>query len=151
MHIEIQDAVDCAHLPTQEKIEKWLAEAEKNLPDKNNLDDMELTIRIIDKDESAYLNSTYRHKKGPTNVLSFPDTPLPGFLADSLGDLAICADLVAEEAQEQQKSVEAHWAHLIIHGFLHLLGYDHEKDDEAEIMENLEIQILQNLGFKNPY
>lgn len=113
----------------------------------------EVTIRIVDKEEIAYLNSTYRHQNKPTNVLSFPadipkdvrmDIPL-------LGDIVICADVVFSEAIEQKKSLEAHWAHMIVHGILHLLGYDHEKDSDAEKMESEEIVILNILGFNNPY
>lgn len=113
----------------------------------------EITIRIVDVEEMTELNSTYRQKKGPTNVLSFPfdmpeevDVEIP-----ILGDIVICAEVVNREAQEQQKKPMAHWAHMIVHGTFHLLGYDHETDTEADIMEALEIEIMQSLGFPNPY
>ncbi|MDT8397485.1 MAG: rRNA maturation RNase YbeY [Pseudomonadales bacterium] len=111
----------------------------------------ELSIRVVDEEESAFLNSTYRHRQGPTNVLSFPGG---GMLPDGLcllGDLAICAPVVAREARAQHKNSEAHWAHMVIHGVLHLKGYDHEDSLDAQKMEELEIAILKSLGFANPY
>ena len=111
----------------------------------------ELSIRITDNDEATDLNQTYRAKAGPTNVLSFPaDVPTE---TDSglLGDLVICAPLVQLEAAQQQKPEEAHWAHLVIHGVLHLLGHDHQIPAEAKQMEELEIDLLGHLGFPNPY
>lgn len=111
----------------------------------------ELCIRIISKEESAHLNETFRHKTGPTNVLAFPYEDHAMEPIEACGDLAICAELVAEEAAEQHKSVQAHYAHLTIHGTLHLLGFDHIDDADAQIMEALEIKILNNLGFANPY
>ena len=114
-------------------------------------DEKELSIRIVDTEESRTLNLQYREKDRPTNVLSFPcdlpekvDVPL-------LGDLVICAQVVEREALEQNKSIEQHWAHMAVHGTLHLLGFDHETDSEAEVMERLEIKILDSLGFSNPY
>lgn len=109
-----------------------------------------LSIRIVDTEESAALNSQYRHKKGPTNILSFP-VPDEARHTGLLGDLAICAPVVKREAEEQQKPLQHHWAHLVIHGVLHLLGYDHEKPAEARTMETLEIRILAGLGIKDPY
>jgi probable rRNA maturation factor len=134
--------------PTTAKFKRW---ATTSLKEK--MPAAELTIRIVDKDEMTELNSTYRQKNKPTNVLSFPfdmpeeleeETPL-------LGDIVICAEVIDEEAIAQEKSVEAHWAHMVVHGVLHLLGYDHEQDQEAEVMEAEEIKILHLLGFKNPY
>ena len=108
-----------------------------------------LSIRIVDEEESAQLNSHYRHKQGATNILSFP---VPEGLPDSLlGDLAICAAVVAREAEEQHKSLDAHWAHMTVHGVLHLKGYDHEVPEEADAMETLETRILEQLGYQNPY
>jgi probable rRNA maturation factor len=113
----------------------------------------EMTIRIVDEAEMTNLNGTYRGKAYPTNVLSFPfdmpedvDLELP-----ILGDLVICASVVIKEAREQHKTVAAHWAHMVVHGTLHLLGYDHVKDSEAESMEAEEINILKSLGFSDPY
>ncbi len=114
---------------------------------KNKMPSAELTIRIVDKKEITELNSTYRHKNKPTNVLSFP-FDMPEECEDEipiLGDIIICAEVIQEESLQQEKTVEAHWAHMVVHGALHLLGYDHEKDHEAEIMEAEEIKILEGL------
>lgn len=126
----------------------------------------ECTLRIVDEAESAELNKQYRGKSGPTNILSFPfESPptcdlslLENGLVESelleielLGDLIICAPLVVKEAIEQNKSELQHWMHLIIHGGLHLLGYDHENDVEANVMETLECKAMDNLGYPNPY
>lgn len=118
-----------------------------------------LSLRIVSEAESQHLNNDYRGKNKPTNVLSFPmqmdevfvggDESQPDF--HMLGDLAVCARVVANEAKEQHKTLEEHWAHMIVHGMLHLQGYDHLEDDEAEQMEQLEINIMQKLGFANPY
>lgn len=136
---------DTPDLPTEAQCQIWVSHVIDNL--KLKLEG-EITIRIVSIDESAMLNETYRHKIGPTNVLSFPyDAPDELFS----GDLAICADKVKQEAVEQEKSLEAHWAHLIIHGVLHLLGYDHEIDTEAEEMEALEIMLMKQLNYTNPY
>ena len=111
----------------------------------------EMTVRIVDEPESQALNSDYRGKDAPTNVLSFP-SDLPDFIEEPLlGDLIICAQVVEREAQQQHKTREAHWAHMVVHGTLHLLGYDHIDDDEAEVMEALESQILTRLDYPAPY
>lgn len=138
-----------ADLPTEEDFQRW---ADIALCDD---DDAEVTIRIVDEDESRELNHQYRGKNKPTNVLSFPmELPeeLAGEMEDGLlGDLVICAPVVAREAAEQNKPLPHHWAHMVIHGMLHLQGYDHIEDDEAEEMESLEIKLLQQLGIENPY
>ena len=111
----------------------------------------EVTIRIVDEAESAELNRTYRHVAGPTNVLSFPfEAPAPLEIS-LLGDVVICAPVVAMEAREQNKTQEAHWAHMVVHGTLHLLGYDHLNDDDAARMESEERRILAKLGYTDPY
>lgn len=114
--------------------------------------DSEMTIRLVDEAEARELNHTYRHKDYATNVLSFP-ADVPDELLDIplLGDLVICVAVVEREAAEQGKSLEAHWAHLVIHGCLHLLGYDHIEDEEAEEMESLERELLAQLGHPDPY
>lgn len=114
-------------------------------------DDAELTIRIVDIEEVQTLNRDYRHKDAPTNVLSFPFEAPPGVDLPLLGDVIICAAIVVDEARAQGKAETAHWAHMVVHGVLHLLGYDHIEDDEAEQMEALEVEILQGLGFADPY
>ncbi|WP_028238690.1 rRNA maturation RNase YbeY [Stutzerimonas azotifigens] len=114
--------------------------------------DSELTIRLVDEAEGRELNRTWRHKDYATNVLSFPAEVPEGILdIPLLGDLVICVPVVEREAAEQGKALEAHWAHLVIHGCLHLLGYDHIDDDEAEEMEALERQLLAELGHPDPY
>lgn len=114
----------------------------------------ELTIRVVGAAESRKLNRTWRGKDKPTNVLSFPALPVGNGrheLVPELGDLAICAPVVAREAREQGKPAQAHWAHMVVHGVLHLLGYDHEVDRDAQIMEAREADILAGLGYSNPY
>lgn len=111
----------------------------------------EVTVRIVDEAESNELNLTYRGKDKPTNVLSFPFEAPPGLELPLLGDLVICRQVVEHEAAEQGKPLMAHWAHMVVHGSLHLLGYDHIEDDEAEEMEALERDIMQELGFADPY
>lgn len=111
----------------------------------------QVSIEIVDKSTSKELNKTYRNKDKPTNVLSFP-LDLPEIVEETLiGDLAICAEVVQVEANQQKKTVINHWAHLTIHGCLHLLGYDHIEEDEAEEMEAIEIKLLSDFGINNPY
>ena len=111
----------------------------------------EVSIEIVDEQTSQELNNTYRHKDKPTNVLSFP-LELPECVESELiGDLAICADVVEKEALEQNKPLLNHWAHMTIHGCLHLLGYDHVDEQEAEEMESLEVKLLAKLNIPNPY
>lgn len=143
---------DFADLPDVAQLQTWATAAvEKS-------GEWEVFLRVVDREESQQLNHDYRGKDKPTNVLSFPFDLPPGMTAEMmgeekmpLGDLVICAPVVAEEAGEQGKSLHAHWAHLVIHGILHLQGYDHILDHEAEVMENREIGILAALGFSDPY
>jgi probable rRNA maturation factor len=114
----------------------------------------EVGVRVVGPTESRRLNSRFRGKDKPTNVLSFPIAPLPGTPAGEarpLGDLVICPQVLRTEAREQHKTLRAHWAHLIVHGVLHLIGYDHEREAEASRMERREISVLRRLGFANPY
>lgn len=113
--------------------------------------EMEMTVRIVDEDESSQLNQTYRHKSGSTNVLSFPFEQAPGIEVPLLGDLVICAPVVEREAIEQHKTAKAHWAHMVVHGTLHLQGYDHISPADSAQMEQLETDILARLGYSNPY
>lgn len=133
-------------LPTAEQIEQWATAAVQP-----KSDEVEMTVRIVDEAESHALNLNYRGKDRPTNVLSFPFECPDEVELPLLGDLVICRQVVEREAQEQDKPVMAHWAHMVVHGSLHLLGYDHIEDDEAEEMESLETQIMTELGFADPY
>ena len=133
-------------LPTEEQIVQWATAAVQ--PEG---DEVEMTVRIVDEAESHELNLTYRGKDRPTNVLSFPFECPDEVELPLLGDLVICRQVVEREAAEQEKPLMAHWAHMVVHGSLHLLGYDHIEDDEAEEMESLETQIMQGLGFSDPY
>jgi len=110
-----------------------------------------LGVRIVNEAESAALNARYRGRAGATNVLAFPYQAPPGTRSDLLGDLVICAPVVNREARAQGKSAAAHWAHMIVHGIMHLRGYDHRTDAEAAVMERREPAVLRRLGFPNPY
>ncbi len=152
LDIDLQNASQEQAVPTDEQLSLWV-NSTLQMANYCATDDIpvELTVRIVDKDESQQLNSTYRNKEKPTNVLSFPfDGPEDIPLA-LLGDLVICAPVVKEEAQQQNKTEQAHWAHMVTHGTLHLLGYDHIEENEADKMETLEVQILESLGYADPY
>ena len=143
--VDLQIAFD-GEVPDVEQFQQWaeLALAEVT-------EDCELSVRLVDEQESADLNSTYRGKMGPTNVLSFPfDSSVP-IEPRLLGDLIICVPIVETEAKQQNKIVSHHWAHMVVHGCLHLLGYDHIETQEAEQMEALEVTILQSLKIDDPY
>ena len=133
-------------LPTEEQIVQWATAAVQPAGD-----EVEMTVRIVDEAESHELNLTYRGKDRPTNVLSFPFECPDEVELPLLGDLVICRQVVEREAADQEKPLMAHWAHMVVHGSLHLLGYDHIEDNEAEEMESLETQIMQGLGFDDPY
>lgn len=134
------------NLPEEQDFQRWVNAA--ILPFQA---EAELTIRLVDEAESRELNATYRHKDKSTNVLSFPFESPPEITLPLLGDLVICCQVVQREALEQNKALLAHWAHMTIHGCLHLLGYDHLTDEQAEEMETLETEILHNLGYSDPY
>lgn len=121
------------------------------LQNKKLAENAELTIRLVDTEEIQQLNKTYRQQDKPTNILSFPFEAPAYIPIDLLGDLVICHAIIEQEASEQQKQLTSHWAHIIIHGVLHLIGYDHIEDDEANKMEALEIELMLQLGFNNPY
>lgn len=144
--VDLQLATEAADIPEAQQFQHW---AETALAIRS--EDSELSIRIVDEAESQSLNHQYRGKEKPTNVLSFPFDVPDGIELPLLGDLVICAPVVAIEAIEQQKKPLDHWAHMVIHGILHLLGYDHIDDIEAEEMESIEIKLLANLDIANPY
>ena len=133
-------------LPDEALFQRWLDAAVIPFQE-----EAEVTVRLVDEPESHELNLTYRGKDKSTNVLSFPFEAPPGIELPLLGDLVICRQVVEQEAQEQGKPLEAHWAHMVVHGSLHLLGYDHIDDDEAEEMEALETEIMLALGYADPY
>lgn len=135
-----------ASLPAEADFQRWL---EAVLPQFQDV--AEVTVRLVDEAESHELNLTYRGKDKPTNVLSFPFEAPPEIELPLLGDLIICRQVVEQEAIEQEKALLAHWAHMVVHGSLHLLGYDHIVDDEAEEMESIETEIMQSLGYPDPY
>lgn len=146
IQVDVQYACSEDTLPTSRQISKWV-----NAAVPVGFGDAELAVRIVDCHESASLNERYRRLNKPTNVLSFPLHTPSNLPLRLLGDLAICAPIVESEALDQGKRRNAHWAHLVIHGVLHLLGYDHEADQDAAKMEFQEIRILGSLGYENPY
>ena len=160
--IELQNPYHYQQIPSESALQCWADAALQTAYQ----DDPSLLIRIVDEQESAGLNAEYRGKNYPTNILSFPFekpsielseeydidlTQLDELDDNHLGDLVICEPVLQKEAKQQGKSLEQHWAHLLVHGVLHLQGYDHISDEEAEIMETLEVEILGKLGFANPY
>ncbi len=146
MIVDLQIATEASDLPSQTDIEQWARAALQN-----GDPDAELSVRIVGNEESQTLNAHYRQKDKPTNVLSFPADLPEGVDIPLLGDLVICAPVVEVEAQQQGKTSQAHWAHMVVHGTLHLQGYDHIDDAEAEAMETLETQILCKMGYPAPY
>ena len=148
--LDLQLATSDEPPPSAADFERWL-----NAALAGRRDEAELSIRLVDADESQSLNAQYRGKDKPTNVLSFPFEAPEGIpsseLDHLLGDLVICAPVIAHEAKQQQKPELNHWAHMVVHGTLHLLGYDHQNDEEAIEMEQLERNILETLGIPDPY
>ena len=146
--VDVQYALDDSadFLPKPEQFKLWISTALSG-----RRTDAEVSVRIVGMAEGAMLNETYRQRKGPTNVLAFPVDESMDLVLAFLGDLVICAPLVEQEAREQSKSPAAHWAHLTVHGTLHLLGYDHHEAREADVMEGLEAEILAKLGYADPY
>jgi len=146
LELDLQVATTETDVPDSRQIQDWLRAALTG-----EREQAELTVRIVDRDEGTALNQRWRGRQGPTNVLSFPAEGLEQQLPQLLGDIVICAPVVRREATEQHKSLLAHWAHLVIHGALHLLGYDHVEPQQARTMEQKEIEILAQLGFPDPY
>lgn len=146
--VNVGYAVSRKGVPTSASFHQWVEAALRGARRRKAT---ELSIRIVDTDEGRTLNRDYRHKDYATNVLSFPVELPPGVKLPLIGDLVICAPVVAREAAEQGKRPRDHWAHMTVHGVLHLLGYDHIEDAEAEAMEALETRILAGLGIADPY
>ncbi|MCP4791366.1 MAG: rRNA maturation RNase YbeY [Gammaproteobacteria bacterium] len=157
--IDLQIATQEQDLPSHEQFQQWVS-----LASEGQTTQSDITIRLVDDAESQQLNADYRGKNQPTNVLSFPaqmdefeaEFSIPELIEEAggmgyLGDLVINAAIVKREALQQNKEAMEHWAHLVIHGCLHLQGYDHIEDDEAEQMEGLEIALLAAMGIANPY
>ena len=146
VELEVQYALEDAELPTQQDFLAWALAALKRCGKP-----VELVIRVVDEAESRDLNRRYRGKDQATNVLSFPFEAPPGIESRHLGDVVICAPVVKREALEQCKQASDHWAHMVVHGVLHLCGYDHQSEQDAEEMEALEKLILQDMGIADPY
>jgi probable rRNA maturation factor len=144
--MDIQNVSGFDNLPENELIVKW---AEQALDEQHK--DAEITLRVVDINEGLALNKEWRGRDSATNVLSFPVGEPVEHAPNLLGDIVVCAPIVEQEAKEQGKAIDAHWAHLVIHGILHLQGYDHESDEEANVMESKEIKILKEIGYTNPY
>jgi probable rRNA maturation factor len=145
--VSVQVVTTAKGLPSRASLSAWVQAALAGVRRRSVC----VTVRIVGKNESKALNSRFRGKQKPTNVLSFPFEAPPGTRSDLLGDVVICADVVRREAREQGKFERAHWAHMVVHGIMHLRGYDHERSREAAVMEARETRVLKTLGFPNPY
>jgi probable rRNA maturation factor len=146
LELELQRVSSADGIPTDADFSRWAQAALAGQRQR-----AELVIRVVDEEEITVLNRDYRYRDRPTNVLSFPFEAPPPVESDLIGDLVICAPVVAREALDQGKAAWAHWAHMVVHGVLHLLGYDHLSEAEAEAMEALEREILGGLGYPDPY
>jgi probable rRNA maturation factor len=144
--IELQCVSQAEGIPEERDFYRWVSAA---LAGRHQ--QAEVVIRVVDELESAHLNKTYRNKAGATNVLSFPFEAPEQVEMELLGDLVLCAPVIENESIQQHKTIESHWAHMTVHGVLHLLGYDHLHNDQAVKMESLETEILTSMGYKAPY
>ena len=147
LHVEVQCASEDSDIPDEQALHRWAQAAVTQGFDR----DAQLAIRVVDTEEGADLNESYRRGDGPTNVLSFVFEERDRIDPPLLGDVVICAPVVRREAAQQGKSMHAHFAHMVVHGVLHLLGYDHQRDSQAQRMESLERTVLDELGFDDPY
>jgi probable rRNA maturation factor len=146
VQVEVQYAVPRRGLPSAKALRVWVRAAAEG-----RCEQAQVTVRVVGRDEGAQLNAHYRGGSGPTNVLSFSLDAVPGADPPWLGDLVLCAPVVEHEAREQGQSARQHWAHLVVHGMLHLLGYDHQSAEEARHMEAIECEVLNRLGHPDPY
>lgn len=147
-YVDIQNASSDPLLVSEDEITRWV---EQTL--QKEVESAELTVRFVDEDEIMQLNNTYRKQNKTTNVLAFPSNLPDGITLDYplLGDIIVCPKVLMQESEEQNKPLVAHWAHIIIHGVLHLLGYDHMKDEDARTMQQQEIAVLAHFQYANPY
>jgi probable rRNA maturation factor len=143
--VDIQSA-SSEPCPDEEDIRRWIGTALQG-----RKDCAEVSVRLVDEEEIAALNARYRDRQGSTNVLSFPAELPPGVDHPLLGDIVLCPAVINREAAQQHKTPQQHWSHMLIHGSLHLLGYDHVEPREAEEMEALETELLARLGLPCPY
>lgn len=151
--VDVQVACESPDIPPDSQIECWVSRA-VNAAGSSFPDGADVSVRLVDAEEMRSLNRDYRQKDRETNVLSFPGgeiAGLPDDAARALGDIVVCAPVVSNEAAEQGKSASDHWAHMLVHGTLHLLGFDHQSDTDAAEMEGLETQILVSSGLADPY
>lgn len=139
------------YLPVEQQVKNWVEATLQSLDITSLGNEVQLTVRVVGKAEMIQLNSRFRDKQSVTNVLSFPFEPPEGVSLPLLGDVVVCAAVVSEEARQQSKRDEQHWAHMVIHGVLHLLGYDHVEENDALCMESVETTVLSKLGFADPY
>ncbi len=144
--INVEYMSNASELPAEAMIAHW---AQAALQGHERY--VEVGVRIVDESEIIELNQRFRKKAEPTNVLSFPFEDPPGTQTDVLGDVVVCAPIVSSQAQTEGKPLSAHWAHMVVHGIMHLRGYDHETPEEANAMEHMETRILEGLGFPDPY
>jgi len=170
IELDVQNPYEYKSIPTTDELSAWVEAAIQGYHLDSDLGrgsdhTLSIVIRFVNEEEGKILNQAYRHKKHATNVLSFPfeepefTTNIAGLnkaisehlQQQHLGDIVLCKQLVQKEAAEQNKTLKQHWAHLIVHGVLHLQGYDHLNDEDASLMESLEVKILKKLGFENPY
>ena len=145
--VDIQLADGSTKTPDAQQIRGWVAAVFTTL----KRSPLSLTVRVVGEEEMTKLNRRYRGRNQSTNVLSFPVEPLPGMHTDLLGDIVVCGPVVDREAAIQHKSPMGHWAHMVVHGLLHLFGYDHESDQDVMAMEALEKSVLEGLGYSDPY
>lgn len=143
--VDVQRVSECDLIPVDASLQNWAQCA------LSEFDQACLTIRVVDEEEGADLNRRFRSREGATNVLSFRADVPPEVDSPLLGDIVICAPVVAAEAVNQEKNLQAHWAHMVIHGVLHLIGFDHQSEADAVVMESREIELLAGLGFPDPY
>ncbi len=151
--VDVEVTCDAPELPDEAGLSRWIALAARET---GYGPDTEVSVRIVGEAESRALNKAYRGKDRPTNVLSFPAhlDSMPGLPTEDaglLGDIVLCAPVIVREAASQGKTPADHWAHLLVHGFLHLAGFDHERQEDAEVMEALEVRLLGSRGLRNPY